>query len=255
MSPRAPALFISHGAPTLALEENDYTAALDALGRSLGRPPAVVVVSAHWMADPIAVTASKKPATIHDFSGFGPELESITYACPGAPGLAGRIGELCGATLDRDRGLDHGVWVPLRHMFPDATIPVVQLSLPARAPADRFVALGRQLAPLRDEGVVVIGSGGIVHNLRRLEPDGSPPPDWARSFDAWAASRAHALDLPALMDFRRESTNSHLAAPTSEHFQPLLVVVGAALPGDRVEDVYAGFQYGTLSLRCLALRS
>ena len=255
MTARAPALFISHGAPTLALEDNEYTAALDALGHSLGRPPAIVVVSAHWMADPLAVTASRQPQTVHDFSGFGPELTNITYPCPGAPALAGRIGELCGATLDRERGLDHGVWVPLRHMFPDAAIPVVQVSLPARAPADRLVILGRQLAPLREEGIVVMGSGGIVHNLRRIERDGNPPPDWARSFDEWVSERARALDLSALMDFRRGAPNAHLAAPTSEHYQPLPVVLGAALPGDRVEDVHSGFQYGTLSLRCLALRS
>lgn len=252
---RAQALFISHGAPTLALEDNDYTAALEALGRSLNRPPAVVVVSAHWMSDPLAVTASRQPPTIHDFSGFGPELESIVYPCPGAPPLAGRIAELSGATLDRERGLDHGVWAPLRHMFPDAAIPVVQVSLPARAPADRLVGLGRQLAPLREEGIVLMGSGGIVHNLRRIEPDGNQPPEWARSFDEWARERAHALDLTALMDYRGEAPNPHLAVPTSEHYQPLLVVLGAALPGDRVEDVYAGFQFGTLSLRCLALRS
>jgi 4,5-DOPA dioxygenase extradiol len=255
MTSRAPAIFISHGAPTLALEENDYTATLEGLGRGLGHPTAIIIVSAHWIADPLAVTAARRPETIHDFSGFGPELETLEYRCPGMPSLAGRIGEMTGAAVDPRRGIDHGVWVPLRHMFPDATVPVVQVSLPARASADGLVSLGRHLAALRDEGIVLIGSGGIVHNLRRLEADGSAPPEWARAFDTWVADRAHALDLPSLMDFRRDGPNAHLAAPTSEHYHPLLAVLGAALPGDRVEDIFSGFQYGTLSLRCLALRS
>ena len=247
-------VFISHGAPSVALEQNEYTEALARFGRSLGRPTAVVAISAHWMSDPPGVTGAAWPETLHDFSGFGRELESLTYPCPGAPALAERVAALAGAEVDGERGLDHGVWVPLRHIFPEASVPVVQVALPARGSAESLVILGRRLAPLRDEGIVILGTGGVVHNLGRLARDGTPPPDWARSFDVWVAERVRALDLPSLMDYRRVATHAYLAAPTSEHLQPLLSVVGAALPGDRVDDIYQGFQLGTLSLRSFALR-
>jgi 4,5-DOPA dioxygenase extradiol len=250
----AAAAFISHGAPTVALEASRFTEALARFGRSLGRPSAVVAISAHWMATPIAVTGAARPDTIHDFSGFGPALEAIRYPCPGEPALAKRVAELAFGEVDARRGLDHGVWVPLRHIFPEANVPVVQVALPARAPVEALVILGRRLAPLRREGIVILGTGGVVHNLRRLDPSNGPPPDWAREFDVWVAKRVRALDLSSLMDYRREAEHAYLAAPTSEHLEPLLTVVGAALPGDRVDDIYEGFQLGTLSLRSFALR-
>src|SRR5258708_6678428 len=139
----APALFISHGAPTVATEESDYTEALGALGRSIGRPSAVVIVSAHWQTDPLHVTGAARPRTIYDFSEFPEELYSVTYPAPGAPELAGRIARAVGADVDPERGLDHGAWVPLVHLYPGAPVPVVQLSLPRRPEAARLVALGR----------------------------------------------------------------------------------------------------------------
>jgi 4,5-DOPA dioxygenase extradiol len=253
MGVRAPTVFISHGAPTVAVEESDYTAALAALGRSLDTPAALLVLSAHWQRDPLGVTAAKHPETIHDFGGFPDELYRIGYPAPGAPALATRIAELVGASLDRERGLDHGVWVPLRHVVPDAGVPVVQLSLPRRPEPDRLVALGRALAPLREEGVVLVGSGGIVHNLAQLAPGAERVPDWAATFDRWVAERVARLDLAELAGYRRAPYAS-LAVPTSEHFAPVLVVLGAALPGDRVETIFEGFQLGTLSLQSFALR-
>src|SRR5512138_577874 len=173
---RAPALFVSHGAPTVAIADDDYTAALAAIGaRAAARPQALAVISAHWRAPAPRVTGAKQPETIHDFGGFPEELNAIVYPCPGSPVLARRIADKLGGEVDRERGLDHGVWVPVRHMFPHADVPVVQVSLPARATPDTMVALGRDLAALRDEGVWLVGSGGIVHNLSRLAAPDAPP--------------------------------------------------------------------------------
>src|SRR5262249_5391950 len=157
--------------------------------------------SAHWRASPLRVTGSDRPSTIHDFSGFGRELEDIEYPCPGAPDLAKRVAELTQAVIDGERGLDHGVWVPLLHILPGAGLPVVQLPLAGRERVGELVTLGRELAALRDEGVVIVGSGGAVHNLRRLGADDDEPAEWAKSFDQWVGARVAALDLAALMDF------------------------------------------------------
>ncbi len=184
-----PSVFVSHGAPTLAVEENDTTEFLRRLGGELTRPRAVLCVSAHWNTRTPAVSAAEEPETIHDFGGFPRELYRISYPAPGAPALAARVADILGASglacdVSRERGLDHGAWVPLRLMYPSADVPVAQLSIqPQQDPAYHF-RLGRLLAPLRAEGVLVLATGSVTHNLGRLGAGGEPP-DWARQFEEW----------------------------------------------------------------------
>jgi len=259
--PRLPVLFVSHGSPMVALEEDDYTRALRAWPGGIPRPAAIVVVSAHWQAPrPVRVATTPAPETIHDFYGFPPELYALRYGPPGAPGLATEIVErLCAAGVpagaDPGRGLDHGAWVPLRFLYPDADVPVVGVSLAAPARPRDLVALGQALAPLRASGVLIFGSGGIVHNLGRLDRrgDAAPVAGWAQAFDDWVRERLDGGDVDALVAYERLAPHASLAVPTSEHFDPLLVALGAAAGDTRVEDVYAGFRYGSLSMRSLAL--
>jgi len=244
-----------------ALDDDDYTRALTEWAVRLPRPRAVVVVSAHWESPaPVRVTAGQAPDTIHDFFGFPDALYALRYPAPGAPELAAAIVERLGAARiaavpDRARGLDHGAWVPLRFLYPSADVPVVAVSLPSPASPEALIALGRALEPLRDHGALVIGSGGIVHNLRRIDPrpTGAPVPGWARAFDAWVRERLEAGDRPGLAAYRREAPDALLAVPTTEHFDPLLVALGAAGEDRGVEHVYEGFRHGSLSLRTVAL--
>src|SRR5687768_16572976 len=178
-----PAVFVSHGAPTLAVEENDTTVFLKELGGRLGRPKAIVCVSAHWNTGEPAVSAAERPETIHDFGGFPQELYRIRYPAPGAPALAARVAELLDdagveCAVSHERGLDHGAWVPLRLMFPEADVPVTQLSIQPRKDPRHHFKLGRALAPLREEGVLLLATGSVTHNLSRLTFSG-PPPEWA----------------------------------------------------------------------------
>lgn len=276
--PLMPVLFVSHGAPTVALEEGDYAASLRRFADSIPLPSAIVVVSAHWQTRwPIRVTGSRRPSLIHDFSGFPRELYTLEYPAPGSPALAARIVELLngaeresepvgstgipGAVLDRERGWDHGLWVPLRIAFPAASIPVVEVSLPAPAEPARLAWVGRALAPLRAEGVLLIGSGGVVHNLRRIrfeeeDLEGEPVVDrWAREFDDWVRARLDPIGEDELLDYRRAAPHADLAVPTTEHFDPLLVAIGARGGSDHLEDVHAGFRYANLSMRCFAFRA
>lgn len=256
-----PILFVSHGAPTVALEPGgDYARALRAFAARV-EPRAVVVVSAHWQeAGPVRVGTAALPSTVHDFSGFAPELHAIQYPAPGAPELAARIL----ATLEEDgiparadprRGLDHGAWIPLRLMWPEADVPVVPVSLPIPRLPEDLLDLGRALSPLRREGVLLLGSGGIVHNLRqvRLRERGAAAPEWARTFDGWVRHRVDDLEIADLISYAEKAKGAQRAVPTSEHFDPLFVVLGAALPGERVQQVFEGFEYGSLSMRCFAI--
>lgn len=259
---RQPALFVSHGSPLVALDDDAYTQALSAWSAARPVPAAIVVVSAHWEEGlPVRATASERPALIYDFGGFPPKLYQLLYPCPGAPALAEELVErLRGADvpaqIEPARGLDHGVWVPLHILYRKASIPVVELSLPTGpgAPA-RLGEIGRALAPLRERGVLLMGSGGTVHNLRRLNwvQKYGPVDAWAAEFDRWVRERVGALDAAGLARYRTEAPQAALAMPTSEHFDPLFFTIGAALPGDRVVDVFEGFQHGNLSMRCFAL--
>ena len=255
-----PALFVSHGAPSAALEDDSYTRALGAWARSRPRPRAVVVVSAHAEAlGPVRVNTAPRPSLLYDFYGFPGPLYDLRYAAPGAPDLAREVaGAFAKAGLDpvEDalRGWDHGVWVPLRLLFPGADVPIVSVSLPVPRTEALLLSMGAALLPLRRKGVLILGSGGIVHNLHRLgSDDGRAPEPWAVSFDAWVQDRVLALDRDGLSTYASAAPHAELAVPTSEHFDPVFFVLGALDRADRVESVYEGFRYGTLSLRSFAL--
>ena len=197
-----PTIFVSHGAPTLILEDVPARAFLASLGQQVPRPQAIVAVSAHWDTDVPAVSLARKPDTIHDFYGFPEELYRLRYNAPGAPALAEKVAKLTGAAHDHHRGLDHGAWVPAMLGWPEADIPIFQLSVqPGQTPA-HHIALGRKLAPLREEGVLVMGSGSAIHNLRALVRDGdsSEPEPWAQAFDDWLTEAVEKGDETALAD-------------------------------------------------------
>jgi 4,5-DOPA dioxygenase extradiol len=257
-----PALFISHGSPLTVITEDDYAAALRATGRGLGAPRAVVVVSAHGITPDgmVSITAAERPRLIYDFGGFPPELYRFEYACPGSPALAAELAERLGAVgletgLDPLAGIDHGVWVPLARLFPAADVPVVQVSMPFPSPPERVLEMGRALGPLRDEGVLLVGSGGAVHNLRALDwharsKTASP---WAVAFDAWVRERVELGDVEALLRFRTEAPHAQMAHPTTDHFQPIFFTLGAMRDSDRPTTIVDEFQYQTLSMYSFAI--
>ncbi|HET7316732.1 MAG TPA: 4,5-DOPA dioxygenase extradiol [Sphingomicrobium sp.] len=249
-----PAFFIGHGSPMNTLELNGFTRGWRRIGKSLSRPRAILVVSAHWFFGATAVTAMERPRTIHDFYGFPPELFAFDYSAPGAPDVAAEVIEAvkpvwCG--LDRDQwGLDHGAWSVLAHLFADADIPVVQLSINALKPLDYHVELGRKLASLRDRDILVIGSGNIVHNLRRVQwdkPDSAF--DWAERFDD--AVMEQLATNPGDILTVTEHADYALAVPTPDHFIPLLYIAGlAAESGGTMEPFLKGYAMGSLSMTC-----
>ncbi|TNH15185.1 dioxygenase [Halomonas sp. BL6] len=237
-----PSLFISHGSPMLALTPTPAHHFLKELGRTL-RPKAVVVVSAHWETERLQVSRSATPTTIHDFGGFPDALFAVQYPAPGEPVLAKRLAQQLGAT-ETERGLDHGAWVPLSLMYPDADIPVVSLSLPSRWGASELIALGEQLAPLRQEGILVIGSGSLTHNLYELQSQGSQVPAWVERFAEWVHARLREDDRDALLHWQRgpDAERNH---PTHEHFQPLLVAMGA---GGQATLRHHSVEHGVLAM-------
>lgn len=252
-----PSLFISHGAPTLIMEEVPARDFLGRLGGDLPRPAAILVVSAHWESDAPLASISAAPATIHDFHGFPAPLYRLRYAAPGAPDLAREVVERLTASgldarADGERGLDHGAWVPLKLMYPDAGIPVAQLSIQPRRGPDHHWALGEALRPLRDKGVLVLGSGAAVHNLRELSwGHHEPVPAWARAFDDWLAASVEAGDRVALCGYAAIAPQARRAHPRDEHYLPLLVAAGAA-GGETGRRVHASFTHGCLSMAAFA---
>ena len=248
---RLRALFISHGAPTLALEQIPAHDFLVQLGRELPRPSAVVVVSPHWIAPVPAVKQAERYRAWHDFGGFADELYQIRYAPPGDPVLAERIAQhlrqaKIATQLVDDVRLDHGVWVPLLLMYPDADIPVINVASLGRGPQAHY-DLGRALAAL-DDDVLIIGSGGAVHNLREIAAPGSLPEEWALRFDDWLADRLLENDREALLDYRRQAPDAARAHPTEDHLMPLFVALGAAHAEAQV--LHRSFSYGNLSMAC-----
>lgn len=256
---RLPALFLSHGSPMLAVEDSPAGRFLDGLGDALPRPRAIVVASAHFMALRPSVGAHARPATVHDFNGFPAPLYEIAYPAPGDPDLAVAIAaRLDDAGLDATvrpaHGLDHGVWVPLRRMYAGADIPVVPLSVLPQADAATHVAIGRALAPLRDEGVLLVGSGGFVHNLGDLDwaHRDAPMPAWAADFSDWMHARIAARDWTALIEWQHRAPNARHAHPTIEHLMPLFVALGAAGEAPEPRVLHRSHELGSLALDAFA---
>jgi 4,5-DOPA dioxygenase extradiol len=234
-----------------ALGGDAHWAALKKFGQAHSTVRGIVIVSAHWQVrGQTRATSWEHAPLVYDFGGFPDELYQLTYPAPGDPELAARIP---GAAPETKRGLDHGAWVPLRLAWPEARIPVVQVSLPA-APPEEVYALGRALRPLRDEGVIVIGSGGIVHNLGlvHFSDKNSGIDPWAADFDRWIADRLAARDIDSLYAYHTAAPEAGLAVPTPEHFDPIFVTLGASWPDERLETIYEGFHYGNLSMRSFA---
>jgi len=252
-----PAAFIGHGSPMNALESNRYTESWRALGERLPRPRALLVVSAHWYINATAVTAMARPRTIHDFFGFPEDLFAVEYAAPGAPDVAAEVEEIVKPTwvgLDHDSwGLDHGTWSVLTHLFPDADVPVVQLAINAMQPLEYHLELGAKLAPLRESGVMVVGSGNVVHNLGGMDPRRADAGfDWAHRFDD--AARAVMTGDPSTLPGLRGSRDYDAAVPTPDHFIPLLYLAGLGAAAGQGSDVLVdGYAYGSLSMTAYTL--
>jgi 4,5-DOPA dioxygenase extradiol len=250
-----PTVFVSHGSPMLFLEQDlPARAFLATLGKLVPRPKAIVAVSAHWNTEQPAVSLAAKPETIHDFYGFPDALYRLHYDAPGAPTLAEHVAELTGAGRDLKYGLDHGAWVPAMLGWPEADIPIFQLSVqPYMTPA-HHIALGRKLSELREEGVLVMGSGSATHNLRRLVrgQHDTPPEPWAKAFDDWVAETVEKGDEAALANYRSEAPHARDAHPTDEHFLPLHVAFGAAGKGAHGRALHRSFTSGNLSMAAYA---
>jgi 4,5-DOPA dioxygenase extradiol len=254
-----PAVFVSHGAPTLLLEGGPAVDFLAGLGRELGKPSAVVCLSAHWETDAPAVSAAAHPETIHDFSGFPPELHAMRYPAAGAPALAERVRALLAdaglpCAVDPARGLDHGAWVPMKLMYPAADVPILQLSVqPHRDPA-HHLAVGRALARMRGGGVLVLGSGGAIHNLRALRWGADTPEAWATGFADWLDRAVAAGATDDLVHYRERSPGGTRAHPTDEHFLPLFVALGAGGAG-KGKRLHTSFTHGNLGMQAYAWES
>ena len=248
---RMPVLFIGHGAPTNALANNPYTHALIKLGKELPRPKAILCVSAHWVTEDSRVLVSEKPKTIHDFGGFPRELYQVQYPASGAVETARKISKDLALLTDDSWGLDHGTWSVLVHMYPKADVPVFQLSLDQSKKFEEHLELGRKLESLRDQGILILGSGNLTHNLGDInwEPNAEPV-DWAVEFDSKAKEALEKRDENFLIDvsawgkglFRKNH-------PTADHYIPLLYVLGTSTDKDKLSYPYEGFEYGSLSMR------
>ena len=252
-SPKTPVFFISHGAPTFAIEPGQLGPQLQALGQQLLELRAVLVVSPHWQTRGVKVTGAAWPETVHDFGGFPASLYTLTYPAAGQPELAREAARLLTAAgfateLDADRGLDHGAWVPLMHLLPDAKVPVFQVSMPVSLTPEQAVQMGLALAPLREQGVLIVASGSMTHNLYELHQAGSQPVAYAKEFATWVNTAVLANARKPLIHYRAEAPHAERAHPTQEHFLPLLVAMGAQTDADPVQVLEGGITYGVLSM-------
>jgi 4,5-DOPA dioxygenase extradiol len=250
---KLPSVFISHGSPMHALEPGAAGEAWKALGSRLGKPKAIVIASAHWETNLPMLTGNAKPETIHDFYNFPAPLYRLRYPAPGAPQLAQKAQALLKsagftAAIDGCRGLDHGAWSPLLHMYPDADVPVVELAVQPPLGTRHHLAVGRALRPLAEEGILVIGSGHMTHNLRDWSRGAGQPQPYATNFQRWVKERIEAHDYDRLADYRSLSPEGVRAHPTDEHFLPLFVALGAAPENTRPERVYDAIDSGVLAM-------
>jgi len=252
-SSRMPVVFVGHGNPMNALARNQYTDGWHQLGLSLPKPRAILCVSAHWYVPRVAVTAMRQPRTIHDFGGFPRALYEVTYPAPGSPEFAQRIAEILAplpVELDQSWGLDHGTWSVLLHFYPDAAIPVIQLSIDETKDAAAHYEFARRLAPLRDEGVLIVGSGNIVHNLHAYAwgDDSAAPYDWALRFDSLARQLLAQGDFAPLVAYESLGRDALLSAPTPDHYLPLLYIIAQCQHNEPVSFPVTGFDGGSISM-------
>ncbi len=257
MAAALPTLFLSHGSPMHAIQPGAVRAVWEGIARDLPRPKAILIASAHWETAIPEVTSSPKPETIHDFYGFPKPLYEVQYPAKGDPGLASRCVDLLSqsglkAKADPVRGLDHGAWSPLLYMYPKADVPVVQVAVQTELGPRHHLDLGRALAPLSREGVLIIGSGHMTHNLR--DRSDGPPAAYAREFQDWVKQRIDSHALDELSDYRRLSPGGVRAHPTDEHFLPLYVALGAAGPDYGAERLYDGIEMGALAMDAYLFR-
>lgn len=248
-----PSVFLSHGSPMHALEAGAAGAAWAALGKRLGKPKAIVIASAHWETGLPQLTGAAKPETIHDFYNFPAPLYRIRYAAPGAPEVAQRVQALLKdggftAAIDGCRGLDHGAWAPLLYMYPDRDVPVVQLSVQPELGTRHHLALGKSLRSLAAEGILVIGSGHLTHNLRDWSRGQGRAEPYARDFQQWVFERINNHELESLADYRSGSPHGVRSHPTEEHFMPLFVALGAAPEGYKAERIFDDIESGVLAM-------
>lgn len=250
---KAPVMFISHGAPTFAIEPGVLGPQLERLGKRLAGLHAVLVISPHWQTSGIKVMTSPAPETLHDFGGFPAELYRLRYDVAGQPSLATRAAALlqeAGFTVEVDdrRGLDHGAWVPLRHMLPEARTPAFQVSMPHHLDTHGAVLLGRTLAPLRDSGVLILGSGSLTHNLHEFRTGATKESHYAQEFARWVREAVVDRDTESLLAYQRKAPHALRAHPTQEHFLPLLVALGASAQTDDLVAIEGGMTYEVLSM-------
>ncbi len=255
MADRMPVLFVGHGSPMNAIEDNEFSRAWSEAGKELSRPKAILCISAHWETDGTQVTAMDKPRTIYDFYGFPPELYEKTYPSPGSPKLAQRVRELAGMAEilpDLTWGLDHGAWSVLSRLFPDADIPVIQLSLDIHKSPQEHYDLGRKLQVLRDEGVLIVGSGNIVHNLRLVVFEDTAF-EWAVEFDEKVRQWILEDDHEPIIHYEKQGRSAQLAINSAEHYKPLLYTLGAKYAGEAVKFFAGKVWGGSLSMRSLRI--
>lgn len=250
---RLPAIFFGHGNPMNALLDNAYTRSWSAVGASLPKPRAILCISAHWFVPETGVTISTAPRTIHDFGGFPPALYQVSYPAPGDPALARRVQEMLAplpVALDDRWGLDHGTWSVLKHVYPKADVPIVQLSIDEREPGSFHYELGRRLAPLRDEGVLIVGSGNLVHNLHAFAwgKHNVEPFDWALRFERQAREMLVAGEERPLVDYEHLGRDALLSVPTPDHYLPLLYVIATRQRDDRISFPVEGVDGGSVSM-------
>ena len=259
---RFPTVFLSHGTPMLAFGEDDYQRALSSLASTLPKPKAILILSAHSVSsDRIHVLKCERNRIQHDFTGFPDALYEIQYSCPGAPSLSDLTARMLmeagfEVRIDQDAPLDHGIWIPMMHLYPKGDVPVVRISLPLNLLPAQIMKMGQTLASLREQGVMFIASGGGVHNLRELKwsSKNSPGADWANRFESWLVETLRAKDVGSLLS-SEDHPDAARAHPSQEHFLPVLFAVGAALPGDEVDVIYRGVQYESLSMLCFSLNA